>query len=406
MNRSSVSSRSLRQSFLTMIYLLVAAVTVACDAPRGDSSQTLGGPTSAMVREATDTTPTCRGCNLVLDTLVRLQSSDSANFFLSTRVVFSPGLNRYYAAPLAEEGRIAEFDAGGTFLRLLGRLGDGPGELRRIRHLVAGPGDTLLMVGTDFRLVRLVLSSGGVLDGRLPAGVVPNDVLLLPGGEIIINSGTPTARSLVVLGADLEPLEELGDSVGREARTSFPDSANLLSARLGAGDSAGSFLEVTRGYVPRLRVWNSSLGLRAGWLLRRDWYPAYTSGDEDARGRGLLPSQAPPLPVMTGAWLDGDLAWVVASVPDPDWQQDDPLKPDEPLLTVSSDGIPNLAIRDWSRYSDGMIEAIDVESGRTFVRGRFKHDFSRSLGSGLLDQVAQDSLGDFVHTISRVKLQQ
>lgn len=362
------------------------------------------GPPSIQL--AADTSPLCKSCRVSLDTIARIQSSDSATFFLSTKIAYSAGLDRFYAAPLVEEGRIAEFDGAGRFLRLIGRVGDGPGESRRIRHLVSGPGDSLLIVGSDFRLVWLALSTGQTTDGRLPPGVVPDDVLVLPGGEIVVNSSTPTARSLVLMGSDFMPKQPaFGDSVGAKSRQDSPDSAARLSARLGHGGTAGSFIEATQKYGLRLRVWDTRGGLQSAWELQRDWYPPYSVLDETDRGRGLLPSQARPLPVVTGAWLEGDLAWVVVAIPDPNWQQDDPVQPEEPLLKVSTNGIATLAVRDWSRYYDGIIEAVELTSGKTYVRTRFPKEISRSLGSGLVVQGSRDSLGDYVHTVSRVWIQ-
>jgi hypothetical protein len=50
---------------------------------------------------------------------------------------------RVFVAPTAEPGRMAVYDWNGSFVRLVGRSGEGPGEFRAIDRVTTGPGDSI-----------------------------------------------------------------------------------------------------------------------------------------------------------------------------------------------------------------------------------------------------------------------
>lgn len=96
---------------------VVILMTTACGSPA-----TTGDSADALTVRAMDT--------------LSLVGIDSLGYTTMTRPTrLADG--RIVAAPLTDCGRIALFDASGIFQRIVGRCGEGPGELGRINGIVA-----------------------------------------------------------------------------------------------------------------------------------------------------------------------------------------------------------------------------------------------------------------------------
>jgi hypothetical protein len=351
-----------------------------------------------------DTSSICPECRITEAPVATISSTDSASFFLSTRLAYLPATNRFYAAPLVETGRIAEFDSHGNFLRLLLREGEGPGELGRIRFLVPGLGDTIVAIGSDFRVVKLSTTTGSSQSARLPANLVPSDVMMLPNGWMAMSTITPMSSTVILLDESLSVRFAIGDSIGADSWSNHADLVRRLYARLGSG-ADGSFWECGQRYRFWGRRWSPDGKLLDTVTGSPAWFPEYSPQDEEQRGRSLLSSQAKPYPLVTACWEHAPgLLWVAAMVPDPDWKALDPVDPPEPLLTVSQSGIPSLAYRDWSMFTDGIIEIVDLEKRRVVARIRTPSEHSRQLGQNLIDRVVHTPDGDFEHRVLRLAL--
>lgn len=95
--------------------------------------------------------------------------------------------------------RVLIFDDRGNFQKVLGRQGDGPGELRTVHDAVVTPGDSIALLDQATRRLTLFALDGGVRTARLPEEV-PTKFSQLVGflstGEFVTQSvpsiGPPT----------------------------------------------------------------------------------------------------------------------------------------------------------------------------------------------------------------------
>lgn len=395
--------------------VLVAAsvlLSVACDASgahnRVADQAVAEGPGSGGNAHPTIVVDTilerCVTCRIVLTPVASLSSSVTANFFFSTRVTYLPSVGHFFAAPLLETGRVAEFDETGRLLGLRLSEGDGPGEMRRIRFLKADAANTLLVIGSDFRVVRLNVATESTTTSRLPSGVVPEDVLPLPGGDLAVDNSYPTHPRIVVVGSGNQIRASVGSIQDPASGGASSDSARMLPAWLGRDTDAG-FWECSKRYSIRLNHWSPDGEWLETLIESPSWFPPYTPEDEERRGRGLLPSQAKPFPVLTACYEDTNgLLWVIASVADTNYRATDPVDPRTPLITIPRSGIPSVVYRDWSRYTDAIVQVIDPRHHAVVATARFPQSISITMGTNLVDQITPTMEGDFVHRVSTLGL--
>ena len=85
----------------------------------------------------------CSTCRIVIDSLVRLESRDTVSFSWRSQWVAATA-DHFFVAPTHTPGQIGVFDRSGSLTATVGRLGPGPGEIRRgVIKITTGPGDSL-----------------------------------------------------------------------------------------------------------------------------------------------------------------------------------------------------------------------------------------------------------------------
>ena len=77
------------------------------------------------------------------------------------------------------------FDATGTFIRSVGRSGDGPGEFRRMERLVRLPGDTLAVV-SSFATISYFASDGAFIHREVAAAMPRDGTMGIPIAPVIL----------------------------------------------------------------------------------------------------------------------------------------------------------------------------------------------------------------------------
>lgn len=120
---------------------------------------------------------------LAVTTLCRIQIVPATYLsgadFMSNTKVARDSRGFYYAAPISMRGEVAMFDSTGAFVRVFGRSGGGPGEMRLLGAIRTAPGDTLLVIedagavhifDPDQKHVRRVRPPGVVSDATTAAG--------------------------------------------------------------------------------------------------------------------------------------------------------------------------------------------------------------------------------------------
>jgi hypothetical protein len=252
---------------------------------------------------------------------------------------------RFYATTPDQGGDLPfVYDADGTFLQQLGRVGEGPGEYRAPQALLITGGDTLHIF--DKRLARVVVLSPSWEVVRTVNGVAAHyDVLPASNGGYVVNNGSPRGYPLrridtegqIVLsyGAD-EPEYRLADGSWRNWR-------HLATSQSSGVWAASRFFRYTA------ELWDT-LGTRQRRIIREpEWFPPSDSlwnPTPDVR----------PMPRVTGLWEDGELLWVLGTAADPEWAN----ALGEP---TGIEGRLVYPIEDYAGAYDGVIEVIDAEDG-------------------------------------------
>ena len=92
------------------------------------------------------------------------------------------------------------YGAAGSFLRALGREGEGPGEFQAIAALASGPGESITVVDA-MNLRRIVIGPDLSIAEETPLTLVPlrADMVVLDSGDLVLNGGTQTTDATAAL---------------------------------------------------------------------------------------------------------------------------------------------------------------------------------------------------------------
>lgn len=147
----------------------IAFVLTACGQSHPDSValETL------MVHTSTGEEDTCRRCTVRLDSVVVITQPPGATGgpIISSSLTVGPD-HHYYLAPTAEPGTAEVYDSDGERIHILGREGDGPGELRAVIG-AARLSDSLIVVVDRAKTNPFVLfDTSGVHTGSLEENAV------------------------------------------------------------------------------------------------------------------------------------------------------------------------------------------------------------------------------------------
>ena len=131
--------------FLALLLFLVAASTERLAAQV---------PTSPPITS----TPSCASCSIAIRGSLTLTLPDSLSFSPTARVLRLPARRGYLifgeaTGGLNETPVPALLDTAGRFVRLIARVGDGPGEIRRVMTSVVSTGDSVWVIGNRARNV-------------------------------------------------------------------------------------------------------------------------------------------------------------------------------------------------------------------------------------------------------------
>lgn len=246
------------------------------------------------------------------------------------------------------------FDSTGTYVRSIGRFGDGPDEYRN-PEFVRRVGDRAYIFDTQAGRLT-VLGENDSTGESSPWTRRPHTFLSLDDGTFVLSSGSWTpGRTLEHVDGQGTLLAMFGDSVTPDA---IRFRIGLLADAIGPGFWSG-------GGLGRLefQYWSApgEPGQRVD--LERDWFP------ESDNPRGATPD-SPPTPDVVGFWPDSSGAlWIVATVADPDWAEGlDSCQPGE-------GGLEYCPVLDRRLVFDGVIERVAVGDRQTLLHRRFDEPF-------------------------------
>ena len=281
----------------------------------------------------------CGDCVITIDTLVTLgglEGEGTEAILPHSNIAIGPG-DRI----LVTEVRIPQifvFDMAGTFLRTVGRGGEGPGEYFLIFHVNVGPryihvfndrGRTLL--NHEFTFVRR---------DRFPGQ--PNQSFMLYGEVVALAGSVPSPDAV---GHELHLLAPSGELKSYGA-TDSPYRTSAATAHYLTG--GGTSLWTVAQESTRLTRWD----LLPTPAVGRIWDRTVEEWDRHDRGPTGF---AYPRPINTGAMLDEDGLWIIWRTPDPDWEG----VPSEESRPVT--GPPQVMWDTW-------LELIDPATGKTLAR--------------------------------------
>ncbi len=277
------------------------------------------------------------------------------------------------------------FARDGTFIREVGRIGQGPGEFQRPWR-IAAVGDSiavfeqlgaLTVLGPNLQFVRTASASPVSQPRSIAVLDWPRSVLVAGMSRRPANVGRP----LHVMNFAVSPptiLRSFGaDGVMPEVDVNrliqgYPDTERLLERKVAASGRDAMFA-VTTITEYAVTKWDSSGGMT--WQLKRE-SAAFPNKETWTMGS----STTPPDSRMAAIWYDSRrYLWTYAHVAAPNWQQarrdfnvlNPPPPPPPPGSGRATMGVPaSRLIPEHSLYQT-LIEVLDVESRSLVARLQF-----------------------------------
>ena len=296
-------------------------------------------PLPAQERQLVSGEVTCATCRITLDTVATIGGLDGPGLHVVFRFsrVAVDRLDRIIVSDIRQP-EFSVFEADGTFLRTVGRMGEGPGEYRHIDWVNVGPryihvfdhrrGRTVL--DYDFDVVRIDQYPGQ-----------PIDTFVMDSDDVVLSADVPTPTAVGYRFHVLTPSGEM-KSFGDEGGVYRGPSSTSYKL---AGDG-GDTVWTIRADANILSRWSMESGPR----LTGEFQRRVKAFDDDAPDGNTFPSSR-----NRGLMLDPDGLWLVWTTPDPDWTRRNPA------------GTPSATVPPRLEH-DGWVDLIDPETGLTIAR--------------------------------------
>lgn len=320
--------------------------------------------------------PTCRTCRIeyvIRDTLGSIDDPASPGPMAEV-VRLSDG--RFFVSSATMGPQVLVYSPGGDFQRVIGREGDGPGEMRSAPLLVRLPDDTIAMFDSRQGRISLFSADGSFVRG-MPIGMRAMSFAARPDGGFVVGGPKPSADGIdaVHLLSREGELERSIAKVDPEQRSPFTmvrQFAVLSDGRIwGAAMSGG-----------RLEEWSAD-----GELLRAFEIMNPSLQREVAPGRFDFSREVPPAQVAN---LDVDSAgriWIYMMIPDPAFE---PRRFDAPPAPRS--------------IYDTKILIFDPGLEKVVATGTFD-TLVRPLGDGWVYELVDTELGDRKVRVGTMRLE-
>lgn len=379
-------------ALVPMLVLLLALATSACGQKPADNPPVETRHGAAFDPEAprhvVPDAPSCPECAIEL-ALEATLGGDGDPASVSPGAMSIPcaaGVLRsgeYVVSQLVGGGELAVYDAAGSFVRRIGRPGEGPGEFGRDLRLVVGRGDTVHVIDNGNQRITALVDGEPVGSFRTPSRVLGH--ALLDDGRFLVHdraSGRPgDDRSLfTLLAPDGEATKSFGEP--HAGRTELGVDQWIVASGRGGGSWTASIWDY------ELYRWTGADSLDHTLLREPAWFP----GDPELSAQTFerMHAEDPAPPIMIHAHEDDDgLLWTYALVPDADWR---PAPPEQPTPA-------------WTRRTfDTRIEVLDLASRRVVAATRHDHQLAPICGTGLVYTVIETPTGDTRLRILRPRL--
>jgi hypothetical protein len=305
-------------------------------------------------------------------TPVVVLGDDAGEGILSDDVRISmDGSGRFYVSdPITSPGRLLVFDSLGTFLRAMGRRGEGPGEFQYPRPPWFAEGDTMHVFDPVLSRWTVLTPEGAIHDTRV-AHIQPISATSIQFVEDrLVLAGISHLPDRI--GYPLHIVDASGrivGSFGLDNPTYTPDRFGDFSRLVAAlGDSR---FVATRTNSYEFEVWDLD-----GSRLQAFARTSSELADWAERPPGP-PWESPPKLTIEAIEAEGDrYLWVLIRSPAPDWEP-------EQCPRTDDDGRCRFYADELDAFFQTIIEVIDLHEARLVARSAFPGRITGLLAPGL-----------------------
>ena len=269
------------------------------------------------------------------------------------------------------------FGPDGAFLRRIGGVGSGPGELEHVTSLVV-VGDGLFSILDRRRGMILTFDwTGALRQETRPQGWFPRGIQTIHvGGSMAVHHANIRTPDLVGYPLHLVNLQSghVEESFG--SLTGEYDLQSDFNQVIARGPRGAVWL--AEQYAYKIALWESNKLLHS---LQRDveWFPELPMA-EVGHGWGEEPST-----LIAAIAADDSLLWIAIGIADEQWEK------------VAE-------YRDRALSYDTIIEVVDWKRGRVVGTERFDGDYFHWVEPGLLGRLVVTSEGSLRYRTMRVRL--
>ena len=287
-------------------------------------------------------------CRIELEHITRVTDADEPGILPVPVVWLQETEAGTFVSASFDMTQVVEFGVDGRLVGVIGRSGEGPGELLRVRTLVPGPGDTLFV--PDMGQGRITMfGPNRAVAGTLPVPFAPD--LVMTDGLFLLAQQIPRSETI---GYPMHLVDREGRvvrSFGTDEPQYRPDLNHILTRKVALGQDGTVWAMAPARYL--LERWDPTTGEQLQSIrIPSDWF------SESIEPTDL--AVRPPSRVE-GLWEDADgLVWTIVRDADVDWER--PLRGNETRP---------LDQQEYDRLFDWVVEVVDPGSGQVLASRRY-----------------------------------
>ena len=339
------------------------ALALACGSGDSGSNENLPLEQEPPDAAVVELSPCTERCGMTLVPVAEFGEAAGAGMIEGGGEIALDRSGRLYIGGL---DHVLVFDPDGTFLRRIGRRGEGPGELLSIRAFSVVDDGTFVLLDSGRGVILRFDWTGQLLDEVRPQGWAP----IGTGVGLVSIGGARAVYQAAFLGGDragyplhLINLEsgELEASFGSETGEFDISRERALEVVPARGQDESIWMARNRAYW--IELWEPDNRLMLS--MRRDvaWFPdALVDLEGGHGGPGTEPE-----PVLFSIAADDTLLWVMIGRADENWAE------------AEAD--------DFQMQFDTFIEVIDWKRGRVIASQRFDQILSPLIAPGLVGEM-------------------
>lgn len=217
----------------------------------------------------------CSSCTAELIHVATLGSDDGPGALAGPpAVVRRDSRGNFFVVQYIVGAEITVFDSTGTFVRVLGGKGSGPGEFRSIRGLAVGPGDSLYVFDNGNHR-QTVLAPDWTVARTAPLGSVSfvHAAERLADGTIVLNASVATAEGIGLPLHVLHPSGAIGRSFGAALAAARPDMPWLQLRAMAPASERAVWIAPRTSYL--MEKWDTGERLLSRIERDADWFRPY-----------------------------------------------------------------------------------------------------------------------------------